>query len=117
MTCRLVARAFIALYPDRWNVVGVDDTNDPVPIDCIAVGHYLRVRPTGAERDLDVAISAALRPATSEEGTVLNLFHQRGVLRGDLGVPFFLPDPRKGHDNMLIAVAGMGQRENLVSLS
>ena len=88
--------------------VSTGDTSDPLPIDCIAVGHYLRVRPTGAERDLDVAISTALRPAVSEEDTVLNLFHQRGVLRGDLGVPFFLPDPRKGYDNTLIAVAGMG---------
>lgn len=82
------------------------DTSDACPIDCIAVGHYLRVRPTGAERDLDVAISAPL--GASGQEPILTAFHDRGVLRGDLGVPYFLPDPRKGHENVLIAVAGMG---------
>jgi hypothetical protein len=87
---------------------------DPTPIDCISVGHYLRVRPTGAERALDIAISSALKPrqsekvAVNEDDTLLNSFHERGVLRGDLGVPFFLPDPRPGHESILIAVAGMG---------
>jgi pimeloyl-ACP methyl ester carboxylesterase len=88
--------------------VSARDSDDEAPIDCIAVGHYLRVRPTGAEHDLDVAISSALRPDGNTQDTILGMFHERGVLRGDLGVPFFLPDPRKDHENTLIAVAGMG---------
>ncbi len=84
------------------------ETGDSRDVDCIAVGHYLRVRPTGAERDLDVAISNALRPNASGQEPILTAFHDRGVLRGDLGVPYFLPDPRPGHENVLIAVAGMG---------
>jgi pimeloyl-ACP methyl ester carboxylesterase len=87
---------------------------DSAAIDCITVGHYLRVRPTGAERSLDIAISAALKSSMADKApdedaeTLLNSFHQRGVLRGDLGVPFFLPDPRPGHEGVLIAIAGMG---------
>jgi pimeloyl-ACP methyl ester carboxylesterase len=89
--------------------VSVGDTGDKFPIDCIAAGHYLRVRPTGAERDLDLAISATLQPPDAKQEPILAMFHERGVLRGDLGVPFFLPDPRKGHENALIALAGMGR--------
>ncbi len=89
--------------------IDINETHDPHPIDCIAVGHYLRVRPTGAERDLDVAISKALKRNTpGGQETILTAFHERGVLRGDLGVPFFLPDPREGNNDVLIAVAGMG---------
>jgi pimeloyl-ACP methyl ester carboxylesterase len=88
--------------------IAPNDTSDARPIDCIAVGHYLRVRPTGAERDLDIAISGQLRPASSGQEPILTAFHDRGVLRGDLGVPYFLPDPRPGHEKVLIAVAGMG---------
>ncbi len=87
--------------------IAPNETSDARPIDCIAVGHYLRVRPTGAEHDLDIAISAPLQPAPGQE-PILTAFHDRGVLRGDLGVPYFLPDPRPGHENVLIAVAGMG---------
>ena len=97
---RVLTKSIAEIHPN--------DTNDVRPIDCIAVGHYLRVRPTGAERDLDVAISAALQPAASTQEPILTAFHDRGVLRGDLGVPYFLPDLRKGHENVLIAVAGMG---------
>ena len=90
------------------------------PIDCIAVGHYLRVLPTGAELDLDRAISKALQiaqaapaqgapaaPADSDEDLLISQFHERGILRGDLGVPFWLPDPRPGFEGNLLLVAGM----------
>jgi pimeloyl-ACP methyl ester carboxylesterase len=73
---------------------------DPLPIDAIAVGHYDRVAPTGAERDLDRTLSASLP---------LTRFHERGVLRGALGEQFLLPDPRAGHENSLIIAAGMGR--------
>ena len=73
---------------------------DPLPIDAIAVGHYDRVAPTGAERDLDQALAADLP---------LTRFHERGVLRGALGEQFLLPDPRAGHEKGLIIAAGMGR--------
>jgi pimeloyl-ACP methyl ester carboxylesterase len=73
---------------------------DPLPIDAIAVGHYDRVAPTGAERDLDQALAADLP---------LTRLHERGVLRGALGEQFLLPDPRAGHENGLIVAAGMGR--------
>jgi pimeloyl-ACP methyl ester carboxylesterase len=98
----------IRVLPRLIEDVAVGDTGDNFPIDCFAVGHYLRVRPTGAEHGLDVAISSAIRPGERAQDTILSSFHERGILRGDLGVPFFLPDPRKGHENVLVAVAGMG---------
>jgi pimeloyl-ACP methyl ester carboxylesterase len=80
-----------------------------VPVDCIAVGHYLRVPPSGAELDLDRAVSPFYRSATQpDEELVLTQFHERGILRGDLGVPFFLPDPRNGFEGSLLCLAGMG---------
>ncbi len=69
-------------------------------IDAISVGHYLRVPPTGAERDLDRTLAAELP---------LTRFHERGVLRGALGEQFLLPDPRATHPGGLIVVAGMGR--------
>lgn len=97
--------------------------NEKRPIDCMAVGHYLRVKPTGAERDLDRAISQQAQPAApagqpapkvqdnteeSDENLLLSQFHERGILRGDLGVPFYLPDPRATHAGNLLVIAGMG---------
>ena len=93
-------------------------TADPVPIDATAVGHYLRVKPTGAEHNIDVAISpwykpgapAAAQAPPTEDGLIITQLHDRGVLRGDLGTPFLLPDPRPGRKEQvdLIAIAGMG---------
>jgi len=71
------------------------------PVDAIAVGHYIGVRPAGAELALDEAISAA-RPGEK----LLTSFAERGVLRGEAGQPFFLPDPRD--PARLIAIAGLG---------
>ncbi len=72
------------------------------PIDAIAVGHYLGVRPSGAERDLDLALSAPGEPLLAQ-------FHARGVLRGELGETFLLPDPRPSHAGVVLAIAGMGR--------
>ncbi len=91
---------------------------DAVPIDSIAVGHYLRVKPTGAEHDIDVAISPYYKPAPpagapaplADADLLIAQLHDRGVLRGDLGAPLLLPDPRPGRKEHgdLIAIAGMG---------
>jgi pimeloyl-ACP methyl ester carboxylesterase len=84
-----------------------------IPIDCIAVGHYLHVRPTGAEHDLDREISRHYFKghSTGEDATddlLLLQFHDRGILRGELGVPFYIPDPRPGQEGTILAIAGMG---------
>lgn len=78
-------------------------------IDVLATGHYADVFPQAAERALDIAISAALDdPQAGEAGDrVLRGFTRRGVIRGRLGEPFLLPDPRD--PERLIAIAGMGE--------
>ena len=55
--------------------------------------HYFKALPPGA---------------STEDDLVLQQFHDRGILRGDLGVPFYLPDPRPGYENNLLAIGGMG---------
>jgi hypothetical protein len=88
------------------------------PIDAIAVGHYLGVRPQDAEKALDQAISRDL-PGRVKRGKIvteadllLTQYTDRGIIRGELGQPFFLDDPRKtgsgGSTHRIIAVAGMG---------
>ncbi len=77
-----------------------DFATGQAPVDAVAVGHYDRVAPTGAERDLDHALSGDLP---------LTRLHERGVLRGALGEQFLLPDPRAGHEGGLIIAAGMGR--------
>ena len=73
-----------------------------IPVDAIAVGHYAGVLPQAAERALDLAIS------DQEAGPgILTRFAQRGLIRGDLGQPFIIPDPR-AEDDRLIVLAGMG---------
>ncbi|MDY7226246.1 CHAT domain-containing protein [Hyalangium rubrum] len=83
------------------------------PVDAISVGHYLGVVPQRAERALDEAISRALlerqgRTLTRlpESELLLTQYSERGVLRGDLGQPFFVDDPRS--PGRLIVLAGMG---------
>lgn len=115
----------VHLFLGRIEQVSLNSVpNEKLPIDCMAVGHYLRVKPTGAERDLDRAISQHLRPPApapagapaaqaqdtddSDETLLLDQFHERGILRGDLGAPFYLPDPRPTHAGNLLAIAGMG---------
>lgn len=96
-------------------VAGQEET---VPgIDAVAVGHYIGVLPVYAELALDKAISAPLlglhatadsgtEPQSETGATLVSQFTQRGIVRGDLGRPFFLPDPR--NPNRLIVIAGMG---------
>jgi pimeloyl-ACP methyl ester carboxylesterase len=91
-----------------------------LPIDAIAVGHYEQVKPAGAELQLDQAISGALGPAgaakanggASQDSGILTQYTERGIIRGELGQPFFLPDPRVPPDGpgggRLIVLAGMG---------
>ncbi|HEV7734885.1 MAG TPA: CHAT domain-containing protein [Candidatus Binatia bacterium] len=92
-----------------------------LPVDAVAVGHYLGVRPQAAELALDRAISAVLpgRRATvssRDVGTadlLLTQYTDRGVLRGELGTPFLLPDPRqrvgrRRSPERVLAVAGLG---------
>jgi hypothetical protein len=95
-----------------------------LPADAVAVGHYIGVKPRTAALALDRAISRALRgkaaPRRSAESAeagaeaaddlLLTHYTERGIIRGELGQPFCLPDPRRsraGADGV-IAVAGMG---------
>jgi pimeloyl-ACP methyl ester carboxylesterase len=96
---------------------GIEETDTlAVPgddaIDALAVGHYLGVKPLSAELALDRAVSRALR-SLAPEGEVpesellLTQYAQRGTLRGELGQPFFLHDPRDP-EHRVIVIAGMG---------
>jgi len=82
------------------------------PVDAISVGHYVGVRPQYAEEALDRAISAAVcgREAWQipRDDLLITQYSDRGVLQGELGQPFFLPDPRSRDGRRLIAIAGMG---------
>ena len=80
-------------------------------VDAIAVGHYVGVKPQYAEYELDRAISAALLEgnAQAEEGDlVITQLTERGIIRGELGQPFFLQDPRPSGAQRILAMAGMG---------
>ena len=87
-------------------------------VDCLAVGHYIGVRPQNAELALDTAISREVLRQAGEEpprnllerDRVLTQYTDRGVLFGQLGQPFFVPDPRRERDGpeRLVAVMGMG---------
>lgn len=88
-----------------------------LPIDAIAVGQYQGDLPTGATLALDRAISHAMPGgATPQDNTRLLLtgLMARGILRGNRGEPFFLPDPRVDMTGeafagrRLIAVMGLG---------
>jgi pimeloyl-ACP methyl ester carboxylesterase len=105
---------------------GIDEAGQPgtegaIPIDAIAVGHYIGVKPVAAEAALDQAISSRLRghgeainSSLEEADLLLTQFTERGIIRGELGQPFFLDDPRTRGDggstevDRLIAIAGMG---------
>lgn len=84
-----------------------------LPVDTISVGHYLGVVPQRAERALDEEISRALlakqgraKEALEESDLLLTQYSERGVLRGELGQPFFVDDPRS--PGRLVVLAGMG---------
>jgi pimeloyl-ACP methyl ester carboxylesterase len=101
--------------------VGQPGTGGEIPVDAVAVGHYIGVKPVAAEKALDQAISNKLRGnvgvtnvALGEADLLLTQFTERGIIRGELGQPFFLDDPRTRDDDdgaqpdRLIAIAGMG---------
>ncbi|MDQ3520055.1 MAG: CHAT domain-containing protein [Gemmatimonadota bacterium] len=89
------------------------DTSD-LPVDAIAVGHYLGVKPVNSEGAIDRAISEALAVDGESDGNsdlfIITQYAQRGIIRGELGQPFFLPDPRAepGAAGRAIAIAGLG---------
>jgi pimeloyl-ACP methyl ester carboxylesterase len=87
-----------------------------LPVDAIAVGHYQGAgRPLRAELELDQAISFELSgkkyakpndiPDTER---LLTLYADRGIIRGALGQPFFINDPRS-RNGRIIVLAGMGE--------
>lgn len=94
------------------------------PVDAISVGHYINVKPQKAELALDQAISRALPGKTEnpnggpvgelpEADRLLTQYFERGILHGQLGQMFFLPDPRPagegdGAVDRVVAIAGMG---------
>lgn len=89
----------------------VDDKTSPdLPPDALAVGHYIGVKPQAAELALDEAVSAALRGQTEAEDGLLTQFGERGIIQGERGQIYFLPDPRteETEQRRLIAVVGMG---------
>ncbi|MDQ3649869.1 MAG: CHAT domain-containing protein [Acidobacteriota bacterium] len=89
-------------------------------IDAISVGHYIGVRPQDAEGALDCAISHALAGVGTRNDNklpkaewLLTQYTERGIIRGELGQPFFITDPRAvngkrgGARDRVIALAGM----------
>ncbi len=91
------------------------------PVDAVAVGHYLGVMPQAAELALDQAVSSAMGEAhpAGPVPMLLREFSQRGILRGELGELFVLPDlgleatgaegEAKRGPAPLVVVAGMGE--------
>ncbi|MDQ6622904.1 MAG: CHAT domain-containing protein, partial [Verrucomicrobiota bacterium] len=82
--------------------------------DAISVGHYIGVAPQNAELAIDRAISAKLAektrgPKTNSDLLITSLC-RRGVIVGELGQNFILPDPRAA--NRFIVIAGMGRPGN-----
>ena len=87
-----------------------------LPIDAISVGHYSGVnKPLMAEQKLDEAISRELLKKKKyppgkipDVEKLLALYSERSIIRGTLGQPFFIPDPRSDNGR-LIVLAGMGE--------
>jgi len=85
------------------------------PVDSISVGHYIGVQPQRAELALDRAISAPFFPKRrklEKSELLLTQYTNRGIIYGQLGQPFLMPDPRtrNGSKNeRLIAIAGMNE--------
>jgi hypothetical protein len=109
-----IASGHIKLAVEHTLVDADDLPSGEDRVDAIAVGHYERVRPQAAERALDQAISRALHRGQggprngglTDQDLLLTQYTERGIIRGELGQPFFVTDPRD--DARVIAVAGMG---------
>ena len=90
-------------------------SDEKSPVDSIAVGHYIGVQPQRAELALDKAISVALLAKGTEltkPDLLLTQYTERGIIYGQLGQPFLMPDPRNGRQSKnerLIAIAGMNE--------
>ncbi|HEX5501129.1 MAG TPA: CHAT domain-containing protein [Thermomicrobiales bacterium] len=111
------ARVEIGLLHGEIDRLGPLDGGDR-PVDAVAVGHYVGVTPQTAELALDRAISRARRGKAARrrpaDDLLLTHYTERGVIRGELGQLFFLPDPRPAPEGAgdgparVIAIAGMG---------
>lgn len=118
----------------RINLVAGDITNNqlgvsnqPYPVDALAVGHYSGSKPHGILRTLDYKISRQLqgkpiadsdvnefddlphiRAARAHDAELLlTQYTQRGTIRAELAQTFFLADPRNPERTLVIA--GMGE--------
>lgn len=103
------ARVKVALLCAGIEEIG-DEGFEDFPPDALAVGHYIGVKPQAAELALDLAISEALPGQAETEDGLLSQFAERGIVHGERGQVFFLPDPRTegAANDRLIAVVGMG---------
>jgi energy-coupling factor transporter ATP-binding protein EcfA2 len=92
-----------------------------LPVDALAVGHYIGVLPQGPELMLDRALSGmksdngVAPPSASGDDLILTQYTQWGIIRGNLAQPFFLSDPRptigrthSSKSDRVVAIAGMG---------
>jgi hypothetical protein len=85
------------------------------PVDSISVGHYIGVQPQRAELALDRAISSPFFPKRrnpDKSEYLLTQYTNRGIIYGQLGQPFLMPDPRtnnRSKNERLIAIAGMNE--------
>jgi len=81
------------------------------PIDALAIGYYQGTDPLGNFLALDHAISSSVQGGSAgplaKSDLVLTQHIRRGILRGDLGQLFLLPDPREPAKR-LVVVVGMG---------
>jgi hypothetical protein len=104
---------------DDLENAGAPESDAPPPVDVIAVGHYAGARPLRQEDLIDRSISrefwkqrreADHRPPPAgrlpDSERLLLQMEARGLIRGELGEFFFLPDPRDAR--RLIVMVGMG---------
>jgi CHAT domain/PLD-like domain/Lecithin:cholesterol acyltransferase len=101
-----VVRADVTTYQS----VGPAD----LPAEALAAGVYTGVRPVGGLHALDVEISKSEAVAADESSVddptrhlIITGLIERGTVRGDLGAPFLLPDPRD--PRRTIVLAGLGR--------
>jgi CHAT domain-containing protein len=121
------ATARITVRLIQGSIADVHDlTKDGEDVDAISVGHYIGVAPQAAEKAIDDALTAAPagakrtrrsrgkrqpRGAIAPKGMIAQ-FTERGILRGGLGEPFFIDDPRPAGKNKrarLITLIGLGE--------